>query len=337
MKKELSKTNETQIAGQVLDYEKLLERFFLERELSKKSQDSYRISLKQFWTWLEDSNMDKMFLQKSITKIHLLKYKEDLKRKKLSSRTINSYLVALRQFFAFLVSYDKYPNNPLANIKSEKIQVGHSKDDLSAKQVIDILDSVETKTVIEKRDYAIIILKFFCALRDIEVTRAKIEDIKSKKGNYVLHIQGKGRSETDKQTEFVILKEPVYKAILDYLTISERSLNSKGFLFIGHGNKSKGELTTKTVQRIITKPLNKLGYKTESITSHSTRHTAISLAIEAGASLEQAQILARHKDPKTTQIYIHNRNRFSENAETKIYDLLKKGMNKSKEVGLFKE
>ena len=165
----------------------------------------------------------------------------------------------------------------------------------------------------------------------------KIEDIKSKKGNYVLHIQGKGRSETDKQTEFVILKEPVYKAILDYLTISERSLNSKGFLFIGHGNKSKGELTTKTVQRIITKPLNKLGYKTESITSHSTRHTAISLAIEAGASLEQAQILARHKDPKTTQIYIHNRNRFSENAETKIYDLLKKGMNKSKEVGLFKE
>ena len=337
MKKELSKTNQNQISKQDLDYEASLKLFFLERELSEKSQASYRISLKQFWTWLEDSNMEGMFGQKSISKIHLLKYKEDLKRKKLSSRTINSYLVALRQFFAFLVSYDKYPNNPLANIKSEKIQVGHSKDDLSAKQVIDILDSVETKTVIEKRDYAIIILKFFCALRDIEVTRAKIEDIKSKKGNYVLHIQGKGRSETDKQTEFVILKEPVYKAILDYLTISERSLNSKGFLFIGHGNKSKGELTTKTVQRIITKPLNKLGYKTESITSHSTRHTAISLAIEAGASLEQAQILARHKDPKTTQIYIHNRNRFSENAETKIYEKHKKGMNKSKEVGLFKE
>ena len=337
MKKELSKTNQNQISKQDLDYEASLKLFFLERELSEKSQASYRISLKQFWTWLEDSNMEGMFGQKSISKSHLLKYKEDLKRKKLSSRTINSYLVALRQFFAFLVSYDKYPNNPLANIKSEKIQVGHSKDDLSAKQVIDILGSVETKTVIEKRDYAIIILKFFCALRDIEVTRAKIEDIKSKKGNYVLHIQGKGRSETDKQTEFVILKEPVYKAILDYLTISERSLNSKGFLFIGHGNKSKGELTTKTVQRIITKPLNKLGYKTESITSHSTRHTAISLAIEAGASLEQAQILARHKDPKTTQIYIHNRNRFSENAESKIYELLKKGMDKNKEVGLFKK
>jgi len=94
-------------------------------------------------TWLEDSNMDKMFLQKSISKIHLLKYKEDLKRKKLSSRTINSYLVSLRQFFSFLVSYDLYPSNPLANIKSEKIQVGHSKDDLSAKQVIDILDEMD--------------------------------------------------------------------------------------------------------------------------------------------------------------------------------------------------
>ena len=60
-------------------------------------------------------------------------------------------------------------------------------------------------------------------------------------------------------------------------------------------------------------------------------------SIEAGASLEQAQILARHKDPKTTQIYIHSRNRFSENAESKIYELLKKGMDKNKEVGLFKE
>ena len=81
--------------------------------------------------------------------------------------------------------------------------------------------------------------------------------------------------------------------------------------------------------------MNKLGYKTDLITSHSTRHTAISLAIEAGATLEQAQILARHKDPKTTQIYIHNKNRFLENAESKIYKFLKNGLEKNKEVGLF--
>lgn len=68
MKKELSKTNQNQISKQDLDYEASLKLFFLERELSEKSQASYPISLKQFWTWLEDSNMEGMFGQKSISK-----------------------------------------------------------------------------------------------------------------------------------------------------------------------------------------------------------------------------------------------------------------------------
>ncbi|MCB1179131.1 MAG: tyrosine-type recombinase/integrase [Leptospiraceae bacterium] len=334
MNNNLAKTdNSIQIPD--FNYDDLLERYFKERELSEKSKQTYRINLNQFWTWLIENNKTDLFLKKRLSKIDLLDYKEYLISKELSARTINSYMVSLRQFFAYMVSYDLYPVNPLANIKSVKIESGHSKDELSAKQVLDILRSIERESLIGKRDYAINILKYFCALRDIEVTRALVKDIKTKKGKYILQVQGKGRSATDKAVEFVILTEPVYKAILDYLSFTGRSLNSKGFLFLPHGNKSKENLTTKTIQRIITKPLKELGYKTDLITSHSTRHTAISLAIEAGASLEEAQTLARHKDPKTTQIYIHRKNRFVENAETKIYDLLKGGLHEMKEKGLF--
>ena len=335
MNNNLAKTDNS-IKLNSLEYENLINQFFKERELSEKSKQSYKVNLNQFWKWLSEKDWFHLFINKQLNKNHLLAYKEFLKEGKLSARTINSYLVSLRQFFSFLVSYDLYPVNPLANIKSVKIeQQGHSKDELSSNQVLDILGSIERESLIGKRDYAVNILKYFCALRDIEVTRALVSDIRTRKGKYILQVHGKGRNETDKGIEFVILMEPVYRAILDYLSSSGRTLNSKGFLFLPHGNKSKEKLTTKTIQRIITKPLKELGYKTNSITSHSTRHTAISLAIEAGASLEEAQILARHKDPKTTQIYIHRKNRFAENAESKIYKLLKRGLSEMKEKGLF--
>ncbi|MDX6308778.1 MAG: integrase/recombinase XerD [Nocardioidaceae bacterium] len=39
------------------------------------------------------------------------------------------------------------------------------------------------------------------------------------------------------------------------------------------------------------------------ISPHSLRHTAITNALDAKVSLRDAQILARHADPRTTELY----------------------------------
>ena len=61
--------------------------------------------------------------------------------------------------------------------------------------------------------------------------------------------------------------------------------------------------------------MRRVGINSERLTPHSLRHTAISLAIEGGASLTQAQAMARHASPTTTMVYFHNTNRIRDAAE----------------------
>jgi integrase/recombinase XerC/integrase/recombinase XerD len=58
-----------------------------------------------------------------------------------------------------------------------------------------------------------------------------------------------------------------------------------------------------------------VGIDSERLTPHSLRHTAVSLAIAGGASLIQAQAMARHSNPRTTVIYFHNFNSVKDTAE----------------------
>jgi site-specific recombinase XerD len=48
------------------------------------------------------------------------------------------------------------------------------------------------------------------------------------------------------------------------------------------------------------------GFDSERLTAHSLRHTAITLSLLAGASLQEVQQFARHSSIDTTQIYAHN-------------------------------
>jgi integrase/recombinase XerC/integrase/recombinase XerD len=64
--------------------------------------------------------------------------------------------------------------------------------------------------------------------------------------------------------------------------------------------------------------LNAAGIKSKGKSTHSFRHSAITSAIRNGASLLEAQAMARHSDPATTQIYFHQVQRIENAAEKKI-------------------
>ena len=50
--------------------------------------------------------------------------------------------------------------------------------------------------------------------------------------------------------------------------------------------------------------MNFVGIFDDRITPHSLRHTAITLALQAGASINQVQAMARHKDIATFVEYL---------------------------------
>ena len=152
-------------------------------------------------------------------------------------------------------------------------------------------------------------------LRDIEVSRALVEDIRLEQGQEVLWIQGKGR---DSKDDFVILTPEAMKPIKDYLKARGKVKKDEP-LFSSDSDRNRGEaLSTRSISRIIKNSMRAVGLDDSRLTAHSLRHTAISLSILGGASLQQAQAMARHTDSKTTLVYFHNLERISSGAEKYI-------------------
>ena len=68
--------------------------------------------------------------------------------------------------------------------------------------------------------------------------------------------------------------------------------------------------------------LQRSGFDGDRMTAHSLRHTAVTMSLEAGATLQQVQQFARHSLIVTTQIYAHNLERLRNPCSNKIASLL---------------
>ena len=82
------------------------------------------------------------------------------------------------------------------------------------------------------------------------------------------------------------------------------------------------EVHPKASQEIIKKAYLNIGITSDRITSHSLRHTAITLSLIGGTPLQEVQQMARHCNINTTIIYAHNLKRIESNAEQNIQKLL---------------
>jgi len=218
-----------------------------------------------------------------------------------------------------------YPNIA-KGIKGFKRAKGFRKDPLTVGQIKELFKIVDTSTLQGKRDYALLNLLVRTGLRTIEIVRANIEDIRQESGEAILDIQGKGR---DSKDDFVLLTDSTLKPILAYLQV-RGSVEDKAPLFTSLSDRNKNQrLTTKSISRIVKAYLRAINLDSKKLTAHSLRHTAITLSLKAGATIQEAQALGRHADINTTMIYAHNIDRIKNAPERKIEELLSnEGMSK---------
>lgn len=178
---------------------------------------------------------------------------------------------------------------------------------------------VDRSTLQGKRDYSLLNLLVRTALRTVEVIRAEVGDIRQETGEAVLWIQRKGR---DVKDEFVLLTQDTLKLLNEYLQTRGR-VEDKAPLFASLSDRNRDErLTTRTIREIVKTNLKGIGLNNERLTAHSLRHTAITLSLMGGASIQEAQALGRHANINTTLIYAHNINRIAQAPERKIDALL---------------
>lgn len=288
----------------------LLKRFLEYLDASEKTVQTYTRALRQFFKFLYENNITQP------QRTDVLAFRNNLKDKGRKPTTIKSYIVAVRLFFQWTNQESLYPNIA-EKIKGAKLDQAHKKDYLTVDQIKDVLNNIDTSTLTGARDYAIIVLMVTGGLRTIEVSRANMDDMRNVGNSPALYIQGKGR---DEKTEYVKLPLQVFKAIGRYREMLEKQYD---VLFVSTSNNNKGQrLTTRSISGIVKKRLKEAGYTSNRLTAHSLRHTAGTLNLMNGGTLEETQQLLRHSNINTTMIYLHHLERENNQSEKRIADAL---------------
>lgn len=288
----------------------LLKRFLEYLDASEKTVQTYTRALRQFFKFLYENNITQP------QRTDVLAFRDSLKDKGRKPTTIKSYIVAVRLFFQWTNQEGLYPNIA-EKIKGAKLDQAHKKDYLTVDQIKDVLNNIDTSTLTGARDYAIIVLMVTGGLRTIEVSRADMDDMRNVGNSPALYIQGKGREE---KTEYVKLPLQVFKAIGRYREMLEKQYD---VLFVSTSNNNKGQrLTTRSISGIVKKRLKEAGYTSNRLTAHSLRHTAGTLNLMNGGTLEETQQLLRHSNINTTMIYLHHLERENNQSEKRIADAL---------------
>lgn len=291
---ELQTTTGAELAKKTLEND-YYSRFLSFLDAAPKTTETYTRALRQFARWTQEKGITQP------TREDLITYREELKANHKPS-TVQSYIVATRLFFKWTEQAGLYPNIA-DHVKGAKLDRNHRKGYLTPTQVKAILSGIDRNTPQGKRDFAILVLMITCGLRTIEVVRANVEDLGTDGERSVIYIQGKGHEE---RTDSVNLPEETEAAIRDYLKTRKGAKGTEP-LFVSMSDRNNGErMTTRSISRIVKQTFVAAGYDSDKLTAHSTRHTAVTLALLGGQTLEEAQDFARHKNLATTQIYAHH-------------------------------
>lgn len=276
--------------------EDLFKQFIIFIDASPNTIRTYRGSLKQWFIYLRQNQI----VQPTAETVR--QYRDYLQENGKKPTTVKNYIIAVKRFFSWIEEAGLYPN-VAKHIKSGHISKNFKKDYLTGSQARQILNGIDRSTVKGKRDYAMLVTMLTMGLRTIEVTRANIEDIRTKGNTTVLYVQGKGHDEKD---DLIRMPQHVESAIRDYLSVRKANDLSEPLFTSTSNHNVDGRMTTRSIRRIVKTAFISAGYDSPRLTAHSTRHTAATLSLLNGASLQQTQELLRHRNIGTTEIYAHN-------------------------------
>ena len=110
----------------------------------------------------------------------------------------------------------------------------------------------------------------------------------------------------------------VLTAITEYLK-ARGPVKGNAPLFASCSRRNNGgRLTTRTVSQVCKNAMKAAGYDSHRLTAHSLRHSAVTLALLAGMSLQDVSQFARHSSVNVTMIYAHDITRMKSQCESAI-------------------
>ena len=296
--------------------ENLIIEYLKEKDITRGTFELYNTILKQYVTYLKDHHI------LYATTRDVIDYLNLKRSKGYSTQWIYHQISAIKGLYQYLRLNQvrlhleiEYADDITESIRNVHIKKQISKPILTieeAKQLI-LRTKKGRRYIWHYRDHAMIYLMITTGLRSVEVRRAKKKDLKVVNHQLILYIQGKGRSSKD---EFVNIPLGVKEAIEDYL---EKRKDKNPYLFISHSKKTHIPYLSRTFfNQMFKRILKDAQLEHTKITAHSLRHTAATINLLRGGSLEETKRFMRHAHMSATLIYAHHIDRLKDDSEEAV-------------------
>lgn len=246
----------------------------------------YAFSLRRWFGWCETNGLDPLV---GIQRAHVELYIRQLGESGLVDSSVVTMMHAVRGFFRFAHIDGLIAADPAVYARLPKVNRDETRTQgLDRLELIRFLQVAQTITV---HHGALAFLLGINALRASEAAAVRIEDYaETLRGHRVLHLVGKGNKPATMPITIPVLR--VLEAC--------RGQRASGPLILRP--ISGNPVDRRDVYRMVTRIAKQAGIPRH-ISPHSLRHAAITNALDAGVPLRDAQILARHADPRTTEHY----------------------------------
>ena len=276
---------------------KFIEYISVEKNYSEYTVHNYKNDILEFKDYLHREHFGT--LDKIETNNAPRYYLSYLNGNNLRTRSVARKMSSLRSFYRFLVNEGIVDINVFLEVSSPKLERILPKF-LYEDEINEMFNSIDTNTLLGKRDYAILEFMYGTGVRVSELCNIEIDDIDFI--NKQVIVLGKGDKE-----RYLPLHDLIIDALEIYLNEARTELQIKNKkeisnkLFLNHHG---GPLTPRGV-RVILENIVKRTADNFHISPHMIRHTFASSMLNAGADLVTIQELLGHENLSTTQIYTH--------------------------------
>lgn len=291
-----------------------LEYLEIEKNRSPKTLENYGRYLDRFLQFA------KLTSAGQITEDIIRQYRLHLNRLKdadgqpLKRVTQNYHIIALRNFLKYLAKRE------IKSVSAERVELGKQEERevtfLNKEELNRLLEGPEGDTLESLRDKALLTTLFSTGLRVSEACALDREKIDSKRGE--ISIRGKGG-----KIRLVFLSDAAKNLLNRY---TDKRIDADPALFIriprskNFSKESNLRLTTRSIQRIVTKYASKAGIMGKNVSPHTLRHSFATDLLRNGADIRSVQALLGHSSVTTTQIYTHVTDKQLREIHEKFHD-----------------
>lgn len=265
-----------------------------ERGLSDAYQLSVRQSLEGFADWAEAKRG--VASPAAAQLAHFTDYLGERKGNGLAAGSIRQIVIALKIFFRWLTARGRLAKDPADALLSPR-EERYLPETLNEQKVERLLESIDAKAPLGRRDRAMVELLYASGLRASEIVKARLENLNLEDG--FIRVTGKGG-----KTRIVPVGGKARDAVNAYLEGERPALvgpktGAEVFLTV----RGRG-MTTQRLWQIVKKRARLAGLE-ENVYPHLLRHSFATHLLGNGADLRIIQEMLGHADISTTQIYTH--------------------------------